>query len=80
MCTTKNGRVPTNVLVQTVTKLLIQFGLPQYSFVIRVKSQKAYHKCTEKGSNLTLAETLNIVPAEDLTNHQVDSFKTLQTT
>ena len=42
------------------------------AIVIGIKSEKAYYKCVEKGSNLTLEEALEIVQSEDSTQCQVE--------
>ena len=38
-----------------------------------IKSEKAYYKCVDKGSNLTSEEALEIVQSEDSTQHQVEA-------
>ena len=43
-------------------------------------SQKAYYKCTEKYSNLTIVEALHILQSEGLTQCQVDSCRPSPTT
>ena len=42
------------------------------AIVIGIKSEKAYYKCVEKGSDLTLEEALEIVQSEDSTQCQVE--------
>ena len=42
------------------------------AIVIGIKSEKAFYKCMEKGSSLTLEEALEIVQSEDSTQCQVE--------
>ena len=45
------------------------------AIVLGIKSENAYYKCVEKGSDLTLEETLEIVQSEDSTQHQVEASR-----
>ena len=45
------------------------------AIVLGIKSEKAYYKCVEKGSDLTLKEALEIVQSEDSTQHQVEASR-----
>ena len=43
--------------------------------MLGIKSEKAYYKRVEKGSDLTLEEALGIVQSEDSTQHQVEASR-----
>ena len=45
------------------------------AIVLGIKSEKAYYKCVEKGSDLSLEEALEIVQSEDSTQHQVEASR-----
>ena len=45
------------------------------AIVLGIKSEKAYYKCVEKGSDLTLEEALEIVQSEDSTQCQVEASR-----
>ena len=45
------------------------------AIVLGIKSEKAYYKCVEKGSALTLEEALEIVQSKDSTQHQVEASR-----
>ena len=45
------------------------------AIVLGIKSEKAYYKCVEKGSDLTLEEVLEIAQSEDSTQHQVQASR-----
>ena len=43
--------------------------------MLGIKSEKAFYKCVEKGSDLTLEEALEIVQSKDSTEHQVEAIR-----
>ena len=43
--------------------------------VLGIKSEKAYYKCVEKGSDLTLEEALEIVQSEDPSQCQAEASR-----
>ena len=45
------------------------------AIVLGIKSEKAYYKCVEKDSDLTLEEALEIVQSEDSTQNQVEASR-----
>ena len=45
------------------------------AIVLGIKSEKAYYKCVEKGSDLTLEEAQEIVQSEHSTQHQVEASR-----